>query len=119
MTAKKAGGKGSAHDADDAPSQPYETLLEVIDLKLKELEGGDLTLEKSLQAYEEGVRALKQCYAMLKQAEGKIRVLTSTGSGPDAADEPELADYDTDSDDAAQPGKRKAPKTSTSDKDLF
>ena len=117
MTAKKnsPAGKSAAADETSAPAEPYEALLGVIERKLGELESGDLTLEKSLQAYEEGVRALKQCYGILKQAEGKIRILTSSEG------EPELADYEAESGEPSGPGKRKAAKADAGDseKELF
>ena len=79
----------------------FETLLETVEGKLSKLESGELSLEQSLEAYEEGVNALKQCYAMLKQAEGKIELLTKAGTVP------ELAEYDEETGAAKEPSKKK------------
>lgn len=83
--------KPEAAGAGESASVPFEKLLESVEARLKALEGGELSLDESLKAYEEGVRAIRGCYAQLKAAEGRIEVLTSAG------DEPEVADFDTDS----------------------
>ncbi|NUQ33495.1 MAG: exodeoxyribonuclease VII small subunit [Planctomycetaceae bacterium] len=101
MSAKKA--------KDDHPA--FEDLLKVVEKKLEQLEGGELALEKSLEAYEEGVKALRQCYGILKQAEGKVEILTKTMGTP------EVAEYDAETG-AAKPAKQKT-KERDDGKQLF
>ena len=40
-----------------------------------QLEGGDLSLEKSLQQFEKGVRLSRECQSALNEAEQKVQVL--------------------------------------------
>lgn len=79
---KKSVESGAAADG----SKPFEELLAVVESKLRSLEGGELTLDDSLRAYEEGVRALRGCYEHLRVAEGRIEILTKRGEEPEAAD---------------------------------
>lgn len=71
MAKKRAKSKTEKLSFDQAASR----LDEIVD----KLEGGQLELEESLAEYEKGVGLLKQCYAILKQAEQKIEVLTDIG----------------------------------------
>ena len=40
-----------------------------------QLESGDLSLEKSLQQFEKGVRLSRECQAALNEAEQKVQIL--------------------------------------------
>jgi exodeoxyribonuclease VII small subunit len=40
-----------------------------------QLENGDLSLEKSLQQFEKGVRLSRECQAALNEAEQKVQIL--------------------------------------------
>jgi len=46
-----------------------------------ELEAGDLTLDDSLARYEEGVKALKKCYEILRDAEKRVEILLKSDDG--------------------------------------
>ena len=48
---------------------------------VEELEGGDLTLDESLARYEEGVKALKKCYEILRDAEKRVEILLKSDDG--------------------------------------
>ena len=85
----------------DEKAVEFETALKKLESIVGNLEGGELSLEQSLEAYEEGVNALKQCYALLKQAEGKIELLTKAGAVP------ELAEYDEETGAAKEPPRKK------------
>ncbi|MDX1803672.1 MAG: exodeoxyribonuclease VII small subunit [Alcanivorax sp.] len=52
-----------------------ETSLDNLEALVERMESGDLTLEESLQAFEEGVRLSRQCQQALQQAEQKVRIL--------------------------------------------
>jgi exodeoxyribonuclease VII small subunit len=53
------------------------------------LERGSLTLEESLQLYEEGMRLRDLCYARLSEAEGKMKILRQAANGTVVEEEPE------------------------------
>jgi exodeoxyribonuclease VII small subunit len=92
----------------DAPN--FETLLAEVEGKLTELEGGELSLEDSLAAYEAGVKALRQCHAILKAAEGRIEIITNaTDAANHKSVPPETADYDAESGTAKKRAKKPKP----------
>ncbi|MFQ5608709.1 MAG: exodeoxyribonuclease VII small subunit [Woeseiaceae bacterium] len=42
---------------------------------VQQLEGGEMTLEKSLAQFEKGVKLSRECQAALTQAEQKVQIL--------------------------------------------
>lgn len=79
--AKKKPSKRSRDDADDVD---FEQALAEVEHIVDELEGGELGLQDSLQQYEFGIKRLKQCHALLQNAERKVMLL----SGLDADGNP-------------------------------
>lgn len=67
MAKKKAGG--------------FEERLASLEEIVADLEAGELSLEDSLARYQEGVEHLRRCYEMLKEAEGKVKILVKDGEG--------------------------------------
>ena len=71
----------------------FEESLSRLEKIVEEMEAGDLTLDESLARYEEGVKALKKCYELLRDAEKRVEVLlkgddgTLKVSGPFAPEE--------------------------------
>ena len=61
--------------------ETFETYLAQVEAAVKSLEGGKLQLEESIEKYESGIRALRQCYAILDQAEKKIQLLVKEKDG--------------------------------------
>lgn len=60
----------------EAPSeQPFEAKLEKLEQVVKQLEAGDLSLEKSLQLFEEGMALSAACRQQLEAAEERIEIL--------------------------------------------
>lgn len=57
------------------PPQDFERALDELEALVQRLEGGDLSLEDSLGAYERGVALYRQCQGALEQAELRIRLL--------------------------------------------
>lgn len=53
----------------------FEQALGELDGILRELEDGTTTLEDALARYERGVALLRQCYAQLRDAEQKVKLL--------------------------------------------
>ena len=58
---------------------PFEAALEKLEEVVDRLEQGDLELEASLAAFEEGVRLSRRCASQLDAAEQRIEVLTREG----------------------------------------
>lgn len=54
---------------------PLETSLDKLETLVERMESGDLSLEDSLKAFEEGVRLSRDCQQALAQAEQKVRIL--------------------------------------------
>jgi exodeoxyribonuclease VII small subunit len=61
--------------------ESFETYLGQVDEAVKALEGGKLKLEESIEKYETGIKALRQCHAILDQAEKKIQMLVKEKDG--------------------------------------
>ena len=61
--------------------ETFETYLTQVEDAVKALEGGKLKLEESIEKYESGIKALRQCYAILDQAEKKIQLLVKEKDG--------------------------------------
>ena len=53
----------------------FEKKLNRLEEIVKTMESGSLTLEKSLELFEEGVQLSKECHKQLVQAENKVKVL--------------------------------------------
>ncbi|MBL7715938.1 MAG: exodeoxyribonuclease VII small subunit [Bdellovibrionales bacterium] len=60
--------------------ESFEVALEKLQLTVKKLEAGELSLEESLSAFEEGVRLTKQCQEQLAVAEKRVEVLMSANA---------------------------------------
>ena len=58
----------------------FETSLEELERIVKELEKGDLPLERSLALFESGMRLSAECKRLLEEAESRVEVLTKRGS---------------------------------------
>ena len=52
-----------------------ETSLDSLEALVERMESGELTLEESLQAFEQGVKLTRECQQALSQAEQKVRIL--------------------------------------------
>lgn len=59
--------------------ESYEVLMDKLDNIIKEMESGDLELEKSMKSYEEGISICNKMYKILSEAEEKVKILTETG----------------------------------------
>jgi exodeoxyribonuclease VII small subunit len=62
---------------EDAAPKPesFETCLDQLDKTVKELEAGDLQLEKSLELFEKGMALSESCRKQLEEAETRIELL--------------------------------------------
>ena len=59
----------------------FETSLEELERIVRDLEQGDLPLEKSLELFEHGVKLSRECQERLNQAERRIEVLMRDNQG--------------------------------------
>lgn len=59
----------------------FEASLAALERIVRELERGELPLEKSLELFEEGVRLSRECQERLNEAERRIEVLLRAGDG--------------------------------------
>ena len=62
-------------------NKDFESSLKKLEKIVSELEGGDLPLEKSIKAFEEGIKLTRHCQKMLNEAELKIKKLVDSGDG--------------------------------------
>ena len=69
----------------EKPAKKFEQHLQEVEQVVKSLEGGKLGLEESIEKYEQGMKALRHCYAILDQAEKKIQMLVKEKDGSLAA----------------------------------
>lgn len=66
---------------DEATSPPkFEASLDELERIVKELEKGDLPLEKSLTLFETGMRLSADCKQQLEEAETRVEILMKRGS---------------------------------------
>jgi exodeoxyribonuclease VII small subunit len=57
------------------PVASFETCLDELEKVVKELEGGDLTLERSLELFERGMTLSETCRKQLEDAETRVEML--------------------------------------------
>jgi exodeoxyribonuclease VII small subunit len=71
----------------------FESALAELEKLVKQLEGGDLALDRALALFERGVTLSRYCHDQLGSAERKIEQLTARGDLQDASN---LIDEDDD-----------------------
>jgi len=90
MAAQRRAAREAEQDAEQAvePSAagaealpPFEASIERLEAVVDRLESGELSLEESLGAFEEGVALTRRCAAQLDAAEQRIEKLAREGSG--------------------------------------
>jgi exodeoxyribonuclease VII small subunit len=65
----------------EAQGKTFEASLEALERIVRELERGDLSLESSLELFEQGVRLSRECQERLSQAERRIELLMRDNQG--------------------------------------
>jgi exodeoxyribonuclease VII small subunit len=63
------------NQAEAKPVESFETCLEELEKVVKELEAGDLPLERSLELFERGMGLSDSCRKQLEQAETRVETL--------------------------------------------
>jgi exodeoxyribonuclease VII small subunit len=59
----------------------FESALKSLEEIVAQLESGDLTLDRALELFEEGVQISRFCSSKLEEAERKVEVLIKTADG--------------------------------------
>ena len=59
----------------------FESALKSLEEIVAQLESGDLTLNRALELFEEGVQVSRFCSSKLDEAERKVEVLIKTADG--------------------------------------
>ena len=59
----------------------FESNLKQLEEIVTQLEGGDLTLDKALELFEEGVKISRYCNSKLEEAERKVEILIKSADG--------------------------------------
>lgn len=80
-----------------SPVADFETALAQLETLVESMEGGEMTLEDSLGAYERGVGLYRRCQQALEDAELRVRLL-SDPAAPERAQP--FGALDTDASDA-------------------
>jgi exodeoxyribonuclease VII small subunit len=63
----------------DKPPQSFEAGLEELEKIVKEMESGDLPLERALALFEKGIELSESCRKQLEEAETRVEILTRRG----------------------------------------
>lgn len=58
-----------------APVFTFENALSELEQLVQRMEGGELSLEESLQAFEQGIKLTRQCQQALTSAEQRVQLL--------------------------------------------
>ena len=64
-----------AEDQAEKPATSFESCLEDLEKVVKELEAGDLSLERSLELFEKGMHLSESCRKQLEEAETRVELL--------------------------------------------
>ena len=68
-------------EPNERSAKSFEASLEALEQIVRDLEQGDLPLEKSLELFEQGIRLSRECQERLSQAERRIEVLLRDNQG--------------------------------------
>lgn len=75
---------------DQLSSITFEAALEQLQLVVKQLESGELSLDQALQAFERGVSLTRTCQERLVAAEQKVELLMKIGAEGEVHTQPFL-----------------------------
>ncbi len=64
---------------DAKPASSFEASLQELEAVVKEMESGDLPLERALELFEKGMRLSETCRKQLEEAETRIEILDRKG----------------------------------------
>ena len=78
----------------DVKAMSFEAGLERLEQIVKALEQGDLSLDRSLELFEEGMKLSGICRQQLEQAENKVEILVKKSDGKMVAEPFPTADHE-------------------------
>jgi exodeoxyribonuclease VII small subunit len=58
----------------------FEQAMEALENIVTKMEQGDITLEQSLQSFEQGIALARRSQTLLEQAQQKVQILTQDGN---------------------------------------
>jgi len=64
---------------EETPTPPFEAGLQELEQIVKEMEGGDLPLERALELFEKGMKVSDTCRKQLEEAETRVEILVRKG----------------------------------------
>ena len=64
---------------EENPTPPFEAGLQELEQIVKEMEGGDVPLERALALFEKGMKVSDNCRKQLEEAETRVEVLVRKG----------------------------------------
>jgi exodeoxyribonuclease VII small subunit len=62
----------------------FEEALETLEALVEAMEEGELSLEESLKAFEQGIKLTRECQSALEKAEQKVQLLVKSDDLPEA-----------------------------------
>ncbi len=68
-------GSMAENPSDAKPVETFESCLDELEKVVRELEGGDLPLERSLELFERGMGLSDSCRKQLEAAETRVEIL--------------------------------------------
>ncbi len=71
-------GSMAENPSDAKPVETFESCLDELEKVVRELEGGDLPLERSLELFERGMGLSDSCRKQLEAAETRVEILIRT-----------------------------------------
>lgn len=71
--------KNPTPETPDLSETNFETALAELESLVTRMEGGDLSLDDSLKAFERGVLLARHCQTALSEAQLRVQVLTEDG----------------------------------------
>ena len=63
----------------EQPTASFEAGLSKLESVVKQLESGELPLEKALELFEKGMKLSESCRRQLEEAETRVEILTRRG----------------------------------------
>ncbi len=76
---KKTDATDAVSDDKLTPEVDFEAALAELESLVEQMEGGNMSLDASLKAFERGIALTRQCQSALQAAELKVQALTDDG----------------------------------------
>jgi exodeoxyribonuclease VII small subunit len=87
-----------AGDTGEADPARFDEALAQLEKLVETLEQGDLSLERSLEHFEQGIGLARECRQSLTAAEQKVQILQARDADEGDGDAGELSDFEPDAD---------------------